>query len=480
MLLHSYVDLHCHPSLKPYGKSFNREAGKNSHKRKDPNSIWYYDSPNFFEKAIQLLSGICKFTQSDCSTLANGNVRVVCASLYPIERGFFRNDLGTGLISDLAASFTTSVGDKRVDYIQGINNYFEDLVREYNFYVQGENKLVGTESGTFKYVLAKDFTTIEENLGSDDKTIVIVMSIEGLHVLHSDYDKPSEARALANLRAIKQWQHVPFFVTVAHHFNNHLCGHAKSLFDIIGKKTDQRLNLNEPFFEFGKKVIRELLDETNGKRILVDIKHMSAKARREYIDMLLTPGGEFYGKNIPIVISHGAANGLRSMNERVIDIKETGSTFMDADINFYDEELVALARSGGIMGLQLDERRIADKETIKRIKNSMWITKIRHYRSVLLWNQIQHIVELLDKNNLFAWDCLAIGSDFDGMIDPLNGYLTHETMVHLEEYTERHAYNYMQGRGKLMLKPFNQIPPDEIVQRIFHSNAMSFMRKHFK
>jgi microsomal dipeptidase-like Zn-dependent dipeptidase len=480
MLLHSYVDLHCHPSLKPYGKSFNKEIGKNSNKRRDPNSIWHYDSPNFFEKAIQLLCGVCKFTQADCSTLANGNVRVVCASLYPIERGFFRNDLGTGVISDLAASFTTSVGDKRVDYIQSINNYFQDLEREYQFYVQGENKVVNTESGGFKYVLAKDFTTIEEHIGSDQKTIIIVLSIEGLHVLHSDYDKPSEAQSIANLRAIKQWDHVPFFVTVAHHFNNHLCGHARSLFDIIGKKTDQRLNMNEPFFEFGRNILRELLDDTNGKRILVDIKHMSARSRKEYIDMVQSPGGEFYGKNIPIIISHGAANGFRSMNEKVIDIKETGSTFMDEDINFYDEEIVALAKSGGIMGLQLDERRIADKETIKRTKNSMWITKIRHYRSSLLWNQIQHIAELLDQHNLFAWDCIAIGSDFDGMIDPLNGYLTHETMVHLEEYTERHAHNYMQDRGKLMLKPFNQLAADEIVQRVFHSNAMSFMRKHFK
>jgi microsomal dipeptidase-like Zn-dependent dipeptidase len=97
-----------------------------------------------------------------------------------------------------------------------------------------------------------------------------------------------------------------------------------------------------------------------------------------------------------------------------------------------------------------------------------------------LWNQIQHIAELLDRNNLFSWDCIAIGSDYDGIIDPLNGYLTHETMVHLEEYIERHAFNYMNEKGKSVLKPFNQIAPDEIVQRIFHSNAMAFMRRHFK
>ena len=151
-MLHTYIDLHCHPSMKPYGKSFSVEPGKNSANRREKNSIWFYDSPNFFEKAIQLLCGVCKFTQADCTALAHGNVRVVCASLYPIERGFFRNDLGTGLISDLAASFATSVGDARVDFIQNIKNYFEDLVREYNYYVQGEGKTTATDSGKFKYV----------------------------------------------------------------------------------------------------------------------------------------------------------------------------------------------------------------------------------------------------------------------------------------------------------------------------------------
>ena len=230
----------------------------------------------------------------------------------------------------------------------------------------------------------------------------------------------------------------------------------------------------------GKKVLAEVLSNTNGKRIYIDIKHMSALARKDYIHLVTDPQGDYAGEEIPIIISHGAANGLRSMNEKVVDIMETGSTFMKEDINFYDEEIIAMAKSGGIIGIQLDERRIADKETIKRVKHSAWIGKIRHYRSALLWHQIQHIAELLDKQSLFAWDCIAIGSDFDGMIDPLNGYLTHETIVHLEEYAERHAFNYMNGRGLTILKPFNRLPSDEIVQRIFHSNAMSFLRKYFK
>ena len=58
-----FIDFHCHPSLKPYGKSYNEApAGQNNTNRKRKSSIWYYDSPNLFEKALQLFTGISKFT----------------------------------------------------------------------------------------------------------------------------------------------------------------------------------------------------------------------------------------------------------------------------------------------------------------------------------------------------------------------------------------------------------------------------------
>ena len=189
---------------------------------------------------------------------------------------------------------------------------------------------------------------------------------------------------------------------------------------------------------------------------------------------------EYTQENIPIVVSHGAANGLRSMDEPVADIKETAHKLLAEDINFYDNEIVAIARSQGIFALQLDERRIASNATLKHIRHSIFMNKIRHYRSELMWNQIHHIVELLNSHDLFAWDCIAIGSDFDGVINPLNGFLTQETIPSLQEYVERHAYNYMQGRGKQVLKSFNQIDADEIVSRVFRMNGWEFIRKHFK
>ena len=469
--------------MKPYGKSFSRTPGVNNLNRRKKNSIWYYDSPQVFERALQVITGISKFTQSDCSTLIYGNARIVCASLYPIERGFFNGSMGNGRVSELVNAFITGVGSERVDFIQNITDYYEDVVREYQFYKQLDRKSVTTEAGNCKYIIVNNYAEIERHMSShpgDAQTIFVVMTIEGLHVLNSDYNEKglaNETSVLANLADMKSWDHPPFFVTFAHHFYNHLCGHAHSLDGLVGNNTDQSFGRNEPFTELGRKVLHELLSTENGKRIYVDIKHMSARTREEYFSIL---ANEYSDEEIPVIISHGAANGLRSRAEPVIDNPSTSPKLFAEDINFYDSELLMVARTKGIIGLQLDERRLASTSTLKNTKHAIPMNKIWHYRAELLWNQVQHIAELLDCNGLFAWGCIGIGSDFDGILNPLNGYLTAETYPFLLEYLERYAHNYLESSAGEKLKPFNRISASEIVNRIFSTNAMEFLQRWFK
>lgn len=475
------VDIHCHPSLKPYGHSFSsRKPGENSANRRHKKSIWYYDPPNIFERALHSLAGLVKFTQSDCTTLAYGQTHLICASLYPIERPFFTNKLGTGLVGDLIDNLAAGVGAERVDFIQSINDYFSDLCNEYEYYKQLDGKEVNTEAGKFRYKLIASYADIlryQTEYPNDNHIVFIAVTIEGLHVLDGNIDgKPDENKFLKNVKTIKKWEHPPFFITFAHHFYNKLCGHAQSLTGIIGGVVDQHEGMNTGFTPLGKKVLKSLLNTTNGKRILIDVKHMSALARKQYFEILRE---QYANDPIPVIASHCALNGLESIENKVVGLKETGHKLLHADINLYDEEMVFIARSNGIVGLQLDERRIANKVTLDNTKHSLFMNKIRHYRSALLWNQVQHIVELLDAHDLFAWDCIAIGSDFDGIINPLNGFLTSEVMGDLQAYLERHAYNYMNNRGKVILKSYNQIGADEIVNRVFSNNALMFMQKWF-
>ncbi|WP_246020058.1 hypothetical protein [Muriicola soli] len=265
-----YIDFHCHPSLKPFGKSFrDNPVGRNTADRRRKKSIWHYDPPSVFDKLLNYLSGLTKFSQSNFTALTLGGVQTVCVSLYPLEKWFIRNKIKNELILDLASNFALGIGAKRVDHIQGIKNYFEDLVLQYEYYRQLDGKKFRIAGNRVRYKLVSEYNDIirirKEDFSSKTRTIAVIISIEGLHVLNTGLiAKPVESEVLQNLETIKNWEFKPFFITVAHHFWNHICGHAPSLTGIILNFTDQDEGLERGFTPLGKKVIERMLDNTNG------------------------------------------------------------------------------------------------------------------------------------------------------------------------------------------------------------------------
>ncbi len=134
---------------------------------------------------------------------------------------------------------------------------------------------------------------------------------------------------------------------------------------------------------------------------------MSPLGRKRFYEIRKTK----YNSEIPVIITHGVCNGLPSFGATVSNFPELGNTFINTiedvkgddgqfkdhnTINFYDDEIILMVQSAGIIGLQLDERRLANPGTIRQVKHSLFRNKIMHYRSALLWNQIQYIAELLD------------------------------------------------------------------------------------
>ena len=476
----NYIDFHCHSAMKPFGKSFNfRPIGKNNPNRRRTNSIWRYNPPTILDKLINYIIHLTKFSQANFTSFAKGGVSIVCVSLYPIEKWFFVNKIKNEFIKDIASNFATGVGKKRVDAVQAMNDYFKDLEMEYDYYQQLDGLVKRFPEGKFRYKVVNNYAEIEAiRVQDQDKihTIFVVLTIEGLHVLNQHIDKaPNEQEFMANLQKLKSWDTPPFFVSIAHHFWNHLCGHAESFTKLVKKKVDQSEGLNTGFTPLGIKVVHELYSNTNGKRILIDLKHMSIASRKEFYALI--DANPTY-KTFPLIVSHGAANGLKAFADRKQTGSKVASKLNPVDINFFDTEIIRIAKSNGIFGLQLDERRIASKQTLKDTKHSAKRSKIMHYRSELLWNQVQHILEVLDQEGLFAWDCMVIGSDFDGIIDPLNAFWTSEEMPFLADFLERHAYNYMKDAGFKVAA--NNIKADEIIERIMSLNGTEFLKRNFK
>jgi microsomal dipeptidase-like Zn-dependent dipeptidase len=376
-------------------------------------------------------------------------------------------------------NFITSVGKSRIDYIQSITDYFIDLENEYRYLKQLDGKIVTlADRANYQYTLAKNATDLDVILNqdtSDNKkvnSIAVFITIEGAHAfgtgIHPKTNPAVPENVLRNVEKVKNWDHRPIFITLTHHFYNELCGHAKSLTGIVKKATDQSFGMDEGFTPLGLIVLDKLLDNSDNKRILIDIKHMSRKSRLEYFNLLET---KYKSEKIPIIVSHGA----------VIGNDKDKHLFLQEDINFFDDEIVKIAETNGLFGIQLDERRIvaAGDNELKK-SHGLERRKVLFHSSVLIWRQIQHIAELLDSKGLFAWGIQSLGSDFDGMINPLNGFWTAENYPTLSDYLLIQAFNYRKDFPTKLTQTRNRIDPEEIVNRVMGDNTYQFIQKNYQ
>ncbi len=470
------IDFHCHPSLKPYGKSFAKNL-VNSPKAKDKNSIYYYDPPSLRDKILNISSTLSPFSQSDFTALNKAKIKVICASLYPIEKGFFTSKLGTGFLPDEISNFITGTGLNRIEFVQTNNNYFLDLQNEEKYFRQLHGTPVNIGDRSAQYFLVQNMDQIKQNLQLQDLNIIsVIPTIEGSHVFNSHINQRAEEKEiLANIEKLKKWEFPPFYITLAHHFYNEICGHAQSLSGLLKKVLDQNHGMNTGFTSLGWKVLDMLLDNSNGKRILIDIKHMSVISRIQYYKYLEKK------PDIPVIVSHGAVNGLESISNKQVLTNNDNNIFNSSDINIFDDEIHKISDSNGLFCLQLDERIIANKEILKKSFLNLNKKKMLLKKAGLIWSQIRHIAETLDKTGRNAWNITAIGSDFDGIVDPLNGYWTSENLPSLFENLLIHAKNYMAGDGKNLINLSNrQIEPEIIVKNLMSENIIHFLETYYK
>ena len=213
------ADIHCHPTMKPYSRSFPGRV--HSPRPQDKSSIWRYDPQSFLDKAINKMVGMTKFSQTSFSTLAYGGVNLIVASLYPLEKGFVRTKQGTGDVVDAGLALATGLGRDRINFLQDKNNgYWDDLLREYTFLQAMDGKTVTLDGrpATYKMVrTAADISPLTAPANPADArqpyTIHIMLSFEGAHVFYEKFTdipltaiEPSaavQARVLANVNAVK-------------------------------------------------------------------------------------------------------------------------------------------------------------------------------------------------------------------------------------------------------------------------------------
>src|SRR5918993_390258 len=318
MLQDFNVDIHCHPSGKPYMSGRGNPLHTPFETYGNEIKAWLLSRLN---KQIQNISSIRLGTQSNFENLHAGNVKLIIASLTPLEKAFlvcnlkvdsFLNDTLKDLVSEKATPWEDTVKTKVVNALTGfciddidftkknMLDYFKDgLLPEYQWFTNFHGQQNEEKSYTVKFV--KNFREIEESMHAGSPVICVVLSIEGAHTLGSQVpnmaflrrdqgqshrkDPPNFTTLIEyvnNIEKMKKWEFVPLFISLNHHFWNGLGGHAKSLMKLVGTIVSQSEGLNEGITELGKEVCKLLLQKTNGPRILVDIKHMSPQCRIDF------------------------------------------------------------------------------------------------------------------------------------------------------------------------------------------------------
>ncbi len=413
---------------------------------------------------------------------------------------------GETTLKDFFQSFLMKMPLRRVNYIQSPGyDYYEELQKEYKFLLsrdgekerarlfipflkrifvnKARKKRKHPESlvATGTYVVAKNRKDIESAI--EKEKMSFVLTIEGMHSLGTD-THPEEV--LNRIDELKKWDHPVFFITFSHHFDNKLCGHAHSIIKSASLLLDQSKAMNGAFNDLGRQAARRLLslnedntyNEALGRRILLDLKHMSATSRKQYYSEIINPCME-KGDVIPVIASHVAYSGVKTLDEFEANYGKENDDWEIADfnawnINVCDEDIEMIVNTRGLLGLCLDQRILGQtKKEDATSKDLVWAT----VKGVL--DAVVDSSNIANADKAPVWDIITLGTDFEGYIDPTDQYATALDFGRFREDLVDNIQTQIIDAGKTehyFLQPgFDKY---DLVDKICFGNAYEFVLKH--
>ncbi|MFZ9388210.1 MAG: hypothetical protein ACO25B_10040 [Chitinophagaceae bacterium] len=515
-----FFDFHLHPSLKA---QFSGPADKPS--PWDPVLMQFRD-PDLLLRILKC-QGINEIvdSQASLSQLIQGGVNLVTIALHPPESAMMRD----GLIQKIAEEEQTRyINNEKVDEIGTGNIYFRLLNEEL------DHLEANLENRGRKLRLIRHIGEYDE---SDMQTIHAILSVEGPHAFYGNRDGKTFEEIMTdfreNFRQFTRERKVRIFsMNIAHLQDNDFCNHAFGI----------QVFRPEPFFPSGRLISEEglrLLLAMKAEKILCDIKHTSFATRQQLFSMQL------HGSDWPLVCTHAGLTGIHSGNRyryflhsrsfgngylRVKHYKPRGyldgTSFNASSINLYDDDVVAIIRSGGLIGLSMDQRilgtpeegmlspgypdELFEQEVISPGERDLFRDRslnrdplppeavlktediqtadrqnsIRYHARHFL-NQVFHlfvIARLYDIPATTMAERICIGSDFDGMINPVDccrdvtelgvfkSLLQENFMRWEEEFSSHHANGF---------RVSDLVSPPELLDLIFYGNGLGFLRRWY-
>ncbi|MBG14734.1 MAG: hypothetical protein CL853_00090 [Crocinitomicaceae bacterium] len=475
-----FVDIHCHPTM----RVFHNQSDDGKTNLWEENKNTYVN--NFIgRKIVRLSDFIAKVSQSNFYHCASGNVRVVFDSLYPIERGFINYKPLAKLLlgkrnTEAIIVNASGINPKQYKKYKESEDYFSDLNQQYHFLLNNQGP---SPCGKYNYKVVSSYKDLSNWIDKEPGNMAVVVTIEGAHVLGCGTNASEKLSAnelekilLKNIELLKNWEHPPFFITFAHHFWNQLCGHATSLSAVTQLTCDQSKGINSGFTPLGRKILKTLLSKENGKRILIDTRHMSANSRVEYYQLIEKHNTNNPNDIIPTISSHTAVNGYNSFAESIQEKDASSKTkntkFYSWSINISKEEINHIHRYNGIIGVILDKGRHCGKSTLKKINSIKNPNKKKEAFIKLILDNMFFYIEAIGEKS--AWDILTLGTDFDGVITHFDCYENMSKIPDLKN--DLTAFLHSTKYKKDLWFSYS---PEELLNKVFTLNAISFLKRNF-
>lgn len=523
-----FADTHAHPLMK--------------YVHNDRSNLWdSFEGPFHFRGLINNFIGIPAFSQADFCRLARANVQIVFCALHPPEQKIMFHKLmyskPEGLLEKVAAQAISIPATKIDQYQKAQYDHYEQLKEELKILMNGVSSSTiikrGGQHVRAKYHVCKNFhevkLIIERNkTHAGEHNIAVIPTIEGLHALgvghvvfKGNTNNPknvSESKFLKRLDNVKGlsneegqgWIYSPIVANITHAFDNGLCGHAQALSNLFqllfqyaepygpfhGPQTIE--GLNQGLSAFGEKVIKRMLNlegrNNPGRRIIPDIKHMSARTRKQYYGLIDLHNQQHPQDVIPVIMSHAAVNGKASSSDDLdpSDLQqewEESTNFNPWSINLYDDEILRIHQTKGLIGIIFDQRVLAGGKKLSALKKSIdrddnehddyFRGKNRKRRwARLIVDQIHHVVKTVHdagrQDWQSAWEMICIGSDFDGQIDPIDAYNRATHFRKFKRVFKRmlkrdHRFDTLRGNFRI----------NQLADKICFQNVYDFLQRNY-
>lgn len=475
-----FVDIHIHPTLKSFYSGYPKP--KKNIWEDIVHNLGKSNPAKFVHKNS---SEVAKYSQSNFYELAKGNVRVANVSLYPIEKGFLElRNISKAVTNkqarDEMLEVITGYDLESIRFLRKHVDYFEELKLEYRYVYDNQGL---SPDKKWSYSVVNNYSELQNALNKPNE-IAVIIHIEGAHVLFNEkmlsgkLTKSEIKKELTdNILAIKQWEVPPFSINLCHHFYNELCGHSKSMFGLasIGL-LNQTKGLESGLTGLGIKTLKELLSPNNGKRVLIDTKHMSLAGRKEFYNWIRSYNYLSKSDKIPIICSHTGVNGFKTMNGSLVkpdtQKKLNNQHFNRWSINISDEEIRIINESEGLIGIMFDKYKLGGGKLFDQVEKTKDAVKLKELYLKAFMDNVLQMVDAVGKEK--AWDMIALGTDYDGAIPHVDFYDKCSKMPDFHQDLIDFLSKTQHGKSLWF-----SLSPEKIANKILRENAMSFYEKHF-